>query len=164
MKRSHPPLIKFYEAIWCIADERIEIQDNNWLFDSWVIEAKIFSSSKQKFYTVKYSESENAIMMNDNWAYWKWYLWYTWIALLLQIGKLELKREFLSYLKWIKRKDINTKNKNDFDKTKQEVDEIIVSMWWDLDWFQKYLSDLENKVRKLFLDMLWPKILPPEWY
>ena len=125
MLRSQPPIIKIYEALGAIADQRIEIsKDTTSLFgEMW--SAKVYSSSRGKFYTVTYDPNNNAIMMNDNGAYRKGYLGYPGIALLLLTKKLPLDQVFAEYLKDIPRKDINTKYNNDFDATQQEIDKKI---------------------------------------
>ena len=120
MLRTLPPIIKIYEALGAIADQRIEITQG--LF----VEAKVYSSSKGKFYTVTYDSGNNAIMMNDNGSYWQGYLGYPGIAILLLQGDLPLNKEYAELLKDIPRKEINTQNNNDFEKTKQQIDTIIV--------------------------------------
>jgi len=92
MKWKTPPIIKIYEALGCIADERI-IEENN--------EIHIYSSSKNKFYIIKYSEKENAIMSNDNGSYWKGYLGYPAIAYLMFIRKIKYQEKISKALKGI---------------------------------------------------------------
>jgi len=125
MLRSQPPIIKIYEALGAIADQRIEIlkDTTSLLGEMW--SAKVYSSSKEKFYTITYDPKNNAIMMNDNGAYRQGYLGYPGIALLFLTKKLPLNEVFAEYLKNIPRKDINTKHNNDFDATQQEIDEKI---------------------------------------
>jgi len=65
MLRTPPPLIKIYEALGAIADQRIE------LIQGLFVEAKVYSSSREKYYTVTYDAANKAIMLNDNGSYWK---------------------------------------------------------------------------------------------
>ena len=67
MKWEHPPIIKIYEALGAVADNRVELSENT---------AKVFSSSGNKFYDVSYDRDSNSIMTNDNGSYWKGYLGY----------------------------------------------------------------------------------------
>ena len=73
--RDTPPTMKIYEALGAVADKRLEITGNT---------AKVYSSSKGKFYTVTYDSATNAIMSNDNACYFVGYLGYPAIAYLLQ--------------------------------------------------------------------------------
>ena len=79
MRWKNPPKIKVYEALGCIADNRIEVNEN---------EAKVYSSSREKYYTVKYDR--NSIMSNDNGSYWVGYLGYPSIALLMKKRNCEI--------------------------------------------------------------------------
>jgi hypothetical protein len=90
------------------------------------VEAKVYSSSREKYYTVTYDPANNAIMLNDNGAYWKGYLGYPGIAILLLTGFLPLQKEYSEILKDIPRKEINTKNNNDFEKTQKQIDTMII--------------------------------------
>lgn len=62
MKWKHPPITKIYEALGSVADERIELVGSS---------AKVYSSSRNKFYVVSYEPG--AIMANDNGSYWQGY-------------------------------------------------------------------------------------------
>lgn len=65
MKWTHPHISKLYEALGTIADGRVEIDPNN------RNKAKIYSSSRGKFYEISYDPENHAIMANDNASYWK---------------------------------------------------------------------------------------------
>ncbi len=108
MKWEHPPIIKVYEALGSVADNRIEVTGN---------EAKVYSSSGNKFYTVNYDPGTQSIMTNDNGSFWKGYLGYPAIAFLMKIGVLPYDEGIGNLLKDIKWKDINQRFKNDFEKT-----------------------------------------------
>jgi len=108
MKWKIPPIIKVYEALGCIADKRIEIEGNK---------AKVFSSSKQKFYSIEF-DGKNSIMCNDNGSYWQGYLGYPSIAFLMLKGKVDYNSKFVEALKDISWKDLNVKFKNNYEKIK----------------------------------------------
>ena len=148
-----PPVVKIYEALGAIADERIMIENDK---------AAVYSSSGNKSYDVVFSEADNAIMANDNGSYWVGYLGYPSIAFLMQKGILEYIPEYGEALKNIKWKEINTKNKNDFDLTQKEVDLILEQKNVNLDEFYLYLAKTMKKIEELDLNMLGNKISPPK--
>lgn len=156
MLRTTPPVIKIYEALGAIADQRIEL--TQWLF----VEAKVYSSSREKYYTVTYDPANNAIMLNDNGSYWKGYLGYPGIAILLLTGVLPLQKEYSEILKDIPRKEINIKNNNDFDKTQQQIDTMIVEKWGALQAFHKYIQTIDILLQTNQLSYLGKKTLPPK--
>ncbi|MFA6315278.1 MAG: hypothetical protein WC648_02845 [Candidatus Paceibacterota bacterium] len=153
MKWKHPPIIKIYEALGSVADGRVEVDGNT---------AKIYSSSRNKYYDVLYDPNNGSIMTNDNGSYWKGYLGYPAIAFLMKIGSLSYDPDLAELLKGIAWKDINQKFKNDFDKTL----EYILSDKTDDN--RKRLEDYARKVDKeisdLNLNMLGKKVLPPDGY
>lgn len=153
MKWKHPHIIKIYEALGSVADERIKVSGNT---------AKVYSSSRNKYYEVSYEPESNSIMTNDNGSYWKGYLGYPAIAYLLIIGVLEYKSEYGNLLKDIAWKDINQKFKNDFDKTLEHILSLIVAK--NRESLRVYITELDNSIRKLNLSLLGKKILPPEGY
>jgi hypothetical protein len=153
MKWKHPPTIKIYEALGAVADDRIELGGNS---------AKVYSSSRNKFYDVSYDPESSSIMTNDNGSYWKGYLGYPAIAYLLKIGVLDYKPEYGSLLKGIAWKDINQKFKNDFDKT---LGHILTDMdETDRKSLESYVMDLDSGIKNIGLSMLGSKVMPPEGY
>lgn len=88
-----PPIEKIPEAMGCIADNRIEISGN---------EAKVYSSSRGKYYSVKYSPEENAIMANDNGSYWIGYCGYPSIAFLMLKGVIKYHPKIAEAFKDVK--------------------------------------------------------------
>ncbi|MBI5138913.1 MAG: hypothetical protein HZA95_03915 [Candidatus Vogelbacteria bacterium] len=107
-----PPKIKIYEALGSLADERVEPLEGG---------AKVYSSSRKKFYTVTYDKEKHAIMANDNGSFWQGYLGYPAIAYLMQIGEIEYDKKVSEVLKGIEWKEVNTKFKNNYDKTIEYV-------------------------------------------
>lgn len=153
MKWKHPPLIKIYEALGSVADERVEVVGDT---------AKVYSSSGNKFYDVSYDPEKKAIMANDNGSYWKGYLGYPAIAFLFKRGLLEFRPDMAELLKGIKWKDINQKFKNDFDKTLVYIEESL-----DKDKkveLTQYVQRIDSEVKELDLSLLGAKTKPPEGY
>ena len=155
MKWQIPPKIKIYEALGSIADERIEINE---------AKAKVYSSSKNKFYEIEYDEKNNSIMGNDNASYFVGYLGYPSIAYLMKIGELEFNEKYAEALKEIAWKDINQKNKNDFEKTTKEINEILIEKNINLDEFEKYLETVMNQIKSKQFNLLGKKRFPPKGY
>jgi hypothetical protein len=155
MKWKLPPKIKIYEALGCIADQRIEITEN---------EAKVYSSSRNKFYVVKYDAEKNAIMANDNGSYWVGYLGYPSIAFLMLKGIIKYNDKFTSALKDIKWKDINTQFKNDFEKTEEYIKGIMVEKGFQQEEFNAEIEQISEQIKKLNLEKLGKRIAPPQGY
>lgn len=157
-ERKLPPKIKIYEALWAVADERIQLE---WFFSN---EAKCYSSSGGKFYTVKYDPDKRAIMMNDNGSYWNDYLGYPGIAFLMLKWVILYESEYAFMLKRIARKDINQKFKNDFDKTIEYILQWLTATWADVAALGRGVDDIYDQIESLHMKVLWPKIKPPTWY
>ena len=153
MKWSQPPIIKIYEALGAIADNRIEISGNT---------AKVYSSSKNKFYNVTYDQESQSIMANDNGSYWKGYLGYPSIAFLFKIGMLEFQPDLADLLKNIQWKDVNQKFKNDFDKTLQYTESSLSPE--DKENLTSYTQNISKEISKLSLNLLGIKTVPPKGY
>lgn len=153
MKWKHPPKIKIYEALGAMADKRIEVFGNS---------AKVYSSSRNKAYEVKFDKDINAIMANDNGSYWRGYLGYPSIALLLQLGYLSFDPELSELLRGIKWKDINVRFKNDFSKTREFIELSLTDS--EKDALTSYVENIDMEIKNLKLDMLGTKIQPPKGY
>lgn len=158
--RTTPPRIKLYEALWAVADERIVREKTE---DS-IISAKVYSSSRGKYYTVTYDPTHHAIMANDNGSYRQGYLGYPSITLLMKIGILPIYKNVLPPLRDIQRKDINQANHNDFEKTITTIDNMLVRQGVDLVAFTQYIDELHVSIDALHLHHLGEKMLPPEGY
>lgn len=158
MKWKIPPRIKIYEALWAVADDRIEIF---WLLEN---EGKCFSSSGHKFYTIKYDEASNAIMTNDNGSYRKWYLGYPAIAFLMKKWIIWYDKTYSEALKGIVRKDINQKFANNFDKTAEYIHDLLLQKSINKEKFLYEIDSIYHIIEQLNLNMLWKKIKPPAGY
>ncbi len=153
MKWKSPPQIKIYEALGCIADNRVEVQNNS---------AKVYSSSRNKFYDVSYDPKIKAIMANDNGSYWKEYLGYPSIAFLMKISALSYDKKISFLLRGVPWKDINQKFKNDFEKTlehilssKSEKEKQLIS---------NFVDKVYEEIKILDLSLLGKKTAPPDGY
>lgn len=108
-----PPVVKVYEALGAVADGRVEMIDDT--------HSKVVSSDGLKKYDVVWDRDANAIMANDNGSYWVGYLGYPSIAVLMENGVLPYDEVVGEMLKGITWKVINTRHKNDFEKTMGEI-------------------------------------------
>ncbi len=156
MKWKLPPKIKIYEALGCVADGRIERVGEG--------EARVYSSSRGKFYTVTYDAESRSIMANDNGSYWQGYLGYPAIAFLMSIGVVRFSLEYAEALKDIAWKDINTKFKNDFDKTVEHIHSILQIKGILIQEFLLEIDDILHQVEMLDLSLLGKKMKPPIGY
>ncbi len=155
MQWKIPPKIKIYEALGCLADGRLRKIDG---------EMRVYSSSGKKFYTVAFDEKENAIMANDNGSYWIGYLGYPAIAYLMSIGGLSFNQKYAESLKGIVWKDINTKNKNNFEKTLLEVREIMKERGVNLKKFDQFVKQVLQEIKEKKFKLLGKKKQPPRGY
>lgn len=158
MQRKQPPTIKIYEALWAIADGRIEII---WFLEN---EANIQSSSGNKSYIVKYDEETNSIIANDNGSYWQWYLWYPAIAFLMKTNKIPFDKEIAQWLKWIPWKDLNTQHHRDYDKVIEVIHQELTAKWYDVSLLISQVKTIEEKIKNLDMQILQLKMRPPKWY
>jgi len=150
-----PPTIKIYEALGCLADQRIHIDDNT---------AKVYSSSGNKFYTVTFAPEIKAIMCNDNGSYWQGYLGYPAIAFLLKRGIIPYSNTNAELLKNIMWKDINQGFNNDFAKTKKYCQDLVVERGGDLSTFLAEVERIHQHLEDQPLSVLGKKIKPPSGY
>lgn len=144
-----------YEALGVLGDERIEVAGNT---------AKVYSSSRGKYYEVTYDPGTNAIMANDNGSYWKGYLGYPSIAFLLVRGVVPYGPWCAEALKDIAWKDINQKYKNDFEKTLTDIFETLKSRGADLVSLKQEVARIAEDLARLDLSLLGKKTKPPEGY
>ena len=152
-KWKHPPLIKIYESLGAVADGRVEKTGKC---------AKVYSSTRNKYYDVNYDPEKQLIMTNDNGSYWKDYLGYPAIAYLMTIGVLSYEENIGDLLKGIAWKDINQKFKNDFEKTLQFI--LLNKTTDEVDKLKRFTEKVDGEISKLGLGQLGKKTLPPDGY
>jgi hypothetical protein len=109
-----PPIAKVYEAISAIGDGRLRIEDARHAF--------VTSSDGTKTYEVETSEDGREISSNDNASFWQGYLGYPAIAVMIARGLIRRPAEAvvraLADVPW---KELNTRYRNDYDRTLAEV-------------------------------------------
>jgi hypothetical protein len=155
-----PPKYKIYEALGAVADDRIEIIDPN----SEIIEARQYSSSRGKFYTILYDPVKNQIMPNDNATWYIGYLGYPAISMLLFLDKINFDASILSYFRDIPFKDINQKYKNDFEQANLEIVDRILTRGLDETKLNTEVDSIYQQLADLKLEQLGQKIQPPSGY
>lgn len=158
-----PHIIKIYEALGSIVDERLEIINN--------LEGKLYSSSRQKFYSIKYDPKNNSIMSNDNASFYCGTLGYPAIAYLMKMNFLPYDENYAILLKNIYWKKLNQKfDKNkgkaipdyDFDAVVKEVDSNLIIKGHDINAFKIYVNSVYEKIKKTNYFYLGEKQLPPK--
>ena len=97
-----PPKMKIVEALGCVADNRIKIEDNT---------AVVKSSLGNREYVVKW-DGNKKIVSNDNASKWQHYTGYPIIAFLMKKGVLPYSAKIGEALKGIPWKQINDKFKS----------------------------------------------------
>ncbi|KKU44768.1 MAG: hypothetical protein UX64_C0046G0009 [Microgenomates group bacterium GW2011_GWC2_46_7] len=142
-----PPKIKIYEALGCL--------DNT---------AKIFSSSRGKYYTVTFDPTTNAVMCNDNGSYWQGYLGYPAIAFLLARGVIPYSASSADILKEIKWKNINQQFKNDFTKTENYCHDLVKKRGGDLPTLLADIDSIYSFLSSHPYSLFGPKTKPPSGY
>lgn len=150
-----PPQIKILEAWGCLGDKRITITDNT---------AKAYSSSGNKYYEVSYDPESNAIASNDNGSYWQGYLGYPAISFLMHKNVLPLNEKLVSALSGIHWKDINTKFKNDFNKTESYVRDILTKASFDNKYVDVEIEKVIKAIENLKIAKLSSNAKPPSQY
>ncbi len=155
MKWKVPHVSKVYEALGCLADNRLRIENG---------EVKVYSSSGNKFYNINYSEKENAIMCNDNNSYFNGSLGYPSIAYLMHIGKIKFNSKFSEALKGIKWKDLNQKFKNNFDLTIEHIKNGLLLKGMNLKELDAEINSVFDQIKKLDINLLGEKTKPPKGY
>lgn len=149
----HPPIVKIYEAVGAVADGRVEVLGNS---------AKVYSSSKNKFYTVTYDPDTQSIMMNDNASFYKDYLGYPAISFLMMIGEIRYTHTVAEMLKGIPWKDINQKFMNNFDETLEYV--LQSKSPEERKMIEEEVHRIEEQFRTKHYRLLGEKVRPPEGY
>ena len=105
-----PPIEKIYEAYTAIADQRIELSEN---------EARVYSSDRKKRYTV--SREGNIYRSDDSATYWQGYPGYPVIAVLMLEGRLPYDKETAELFSDVNWNALNKKYKRDYAAAAREV-------------------------------------------
>jgi len=160
MHWKNPPKIKIYEALGALADGRLREEENERGEKEW----RLYSSSGNKFYLIKYDAKENAIMTNDNGSYWQGYLGYPAIAFLMSIGKIKFQKKCSEILGGIKWKDVNVRFKNDYQKTIEYCQELVEKEGESLKDFLKEVESIDKQIKNLKVKKLGKRLRPPAGY
>lgn len=156
MNWSKPHITKIPEALGAIVDSRLEMGENN--------TAKVYSSSRNKFYTIIYNPVDNSIMSNDNASYWKGSLGYPAIAYLMKIGEIPFDAELAQLFSGIAWKDINQQFKNDFDKTWEFLLAGLSEKGYDRTLIEQQVQSVQNCIVAREWKMNGEKTVPPNGY
>jgi hypothetical protein len=135
-----PPPIKVYEALGAIADGRIRFEDEH--------RALVESSEGDKTYEVEISDDGREISSNDNASYWQGYLGYPAIAVLLMRGLYRPPANVIDALAGIPWKEINSRFKNDYDRTLAEVNQTVEASGHDPDAVASEIESITAALRK----------------
>jgi hypothetical protein len=108
-----PPIAKVYEAIGALSDGRVTITDST--------HASVRSSDGSKAYEVEISSDGREISSNDSASYWRGYLGYPAIAVMLARGFYGPRADVVKALSGIPWKELNTRFRNNYDRTIAEV-------------------------------------------
>ena len=153
MKWKTPPNIKIYEALSAVADGRVEIHGTS---------ARVRSTSGNKRYDVAYDPDRHAITSNDNGSYYRGYLGYPAIAFLMQTGVLTYDATLGDVLKGVHWKDVNTKFKNDYEKT---LDAVLVDVSGETcAALTAYTKEMQEHIARLGLTRFETREPPPKGY
>ena len=120
-----PPPIKIYEALGAIGDGRVRLEDEH--------RALVTSSEGDKTYEVEIAGDGREVSSNDNASYWQGYLGYPAVAVLLMRGLYRPPANVIDALAGIPWKEINRRNRNDFDATIAEVNRTVEASGHDPD-------------------------------
>jgi hypothetical protein len=120
-----PPIVKVYEALGAVGDGRIRIVDDT--------HAIVTSSAGKKNYNVETSLDGREVSSNDNASYWQDYLGYPGIAVLIERGHYRPPANVTDALAGIPWKEINTRFRNNYEKTIAEVEKQVEDSGHDPD-------------------------------
>jgi hypothetical protein len=103
-------------------------------------------------------------MCNDNGSYWQGYLGYPAIAFLMSKNIIPYSSTSTNFLKDIMWKDINTKFKNDWDKTEKYCQNLVVERGDDLNLLMHDIRQIHTYLADHPLSYLGKKTKPPSGY
>ncbi len=137
-----PPIAKVYEAIGAIGDGRLRVEDARRAF--------VTSSEGTKTYEVEISEDGREISSNDNASYWQGYLGYPAIAVMIARGLIRRPNEtVMRALTGVAWKELNTRYRNDYDRTIEDVLAQAAARGSDADTIRAAAAAVLDEVRTL---------------
>lgn len=140
-----PNILRIYEALTIIADDRMEINGN---------EARCYAQSSDKYYDVEYDPITGSIMSNDNTAFYTNSLSAPMIAFLMLIDKIPYQPKLLEILPEIYWDDINKKFKNNYDKSIKFVLGELKRNGDDVEFVRSEVEKIYNFVCKMEIKTL----------
>jgi hypothetical protein len=136
-----PPLAKVYEALGAIGDGRVRIEDGQ--------RASVTSSDGAKIYSVENSAEATEISSNDNASFWQGYLGYPAIATLIARGLIDADQGAVRALTGVPWKELNSRYRNDYDRTLEEVMRDAAARGYDVDAIHAAAGAVLEALRKL---------------
>jgi hypothetical protein len=136
-----PPLAKVYEALGAIGDGRVRIEDGQ--------RASVTSSDGAKIYSVENSAEATEISSNDNASFWQGYLGYPAIAMLIARGLIDADQEAVRALTGVPWKELNSRYRNDYDRTLEQVMRDAAARGYDVDAIHAAAGAVLEALRKL---------------
>ncbi len=132
-----PPLVKVYEALGALADRRVERR------------TMVRGGWHPRCYTVEVGADGREIAANDNASYWQGYLGYPAVAVLLARGLRACEPSALEALKGIPWKEINRRNRNDWERTVADVERIASERGNDATALRRTTESILDAIRVL---------------
>jgi hypothetical protein len=136
-----PPLAKVYEALGAIGDGRVRVEDGR--------RASVTSSDGSKTYTVETSADGTEISSNDNASFWQGYLGYPAIAMLIARGVIDADQAAIRALAGVPWKELNSRYRNDYDRTLEEVMRDAAARGYDVDAIRVAAGAVLEAVRRI---------------
>lgn len=134
-----PPIAKIYEAYTCIADGRIEMNENA---------AVVSSSDGKKKYTIKWKDNDYA--SNDNATFWQGYPGYPVLAVLMLQNKLNYNKEIVNLFSNINWHALNEKHKRDYDAA---VEEVLNEIHYDTAIIKEEVNKIYEEIKNLNINI-----------
>ncbi len=133
-----PPRIKVLEALSCIADGRISLEDHK---------ARVVGSDGQRTYTV-YWDGGAGIYSTDNGSVYRGYLGYPAIAFLMLKGLLPYDERLAEALKGIPWRELNEKYKS-YRLTMEHVRRILEERGFKWPYVEAYIEEVIEAIKRL---------------
>ena len=141
-----PPKVKVLEALGCIGDNRIVIDDGN------PNRAIVKSSNLDKEYYVSYYPEKNKVYSTDNASKFRHYIGYPIIAFLMKKGVINFDNKIANALKGIKWNELNKKFKRDYSKTEEYAKGVCEKKGFKRELVDKEVEGVLKQLKNLRLE------------
>lgn len=138
-----PPKEKIYEAFSTIADNRIELNNQ---------EAIVKSSNNQKEYKISWNDSQ--ISSNDNATFWHSFPGYPIIAVWLKNKTIHYDESVVTYFKNINWHELNKKNKNDYKKGVNDILNKLVEKNIDTEYIEEQVDLIYEQINSMSYEIV----------